>query len=314
MSRRLQVHAVGGYTVDLDIHNCCLTLVYQIVQKLSPDPALPEELGVVFDQVANNRAEFIASLGLQSAEGKEVINTVFNGGAAPKKLRDNETIKQLQRIALYVRWIACNLLHDDYMSLEDNKTKTFPAATIMSLMWHAIEDRILHVWSEHVLRGSPKHLSLHFDGLRVSRDAIQNMDEYIRACEDAISSKTPFNVKIVAKKHGNLIQLVQDEGTLVSKITTLPDLLKAQGKLHSMQRLARYSNDQGRCSGSFARRRTTRKCGSQEYKVPNISICGCHGKDRPSLPASGCRLITSGTSCCITKAVVLHIVSRSALT
>ena len=63
MSRRLQVHAVGGYTVDLDIHNCCLTLVYQIVQKLSPDPALPEELGVVFDQVANNRAEFIASLG-----------------------------------------------------------------------------------------------------------------------------------------------------------------------------------------------------------------------------------------------------------
>ena len=229
MSRRLQVHAVGGYTVDLDIHNCCLTLVYQIVQKLSPDPALPEELGVVFDQVANNRAEFIASLGLQSAEGKEVINTVFNGGAAPKKLRDNETIKQLQRIALYVRWIACNLLHDDYMSLEDNKTKTFPAATIMSLMWHAIEDRILHVWSEHVLRGSPKHLSLHFDGLRVSRDAIQNMDEYIRACEDAISSKTPFNVKIVAKKHGNLIQLVQDEGTLVSKITTLPDLLKAQG-------------------------------------------------------------------------------------
>ena len=87
----------------------------------------------------------------------------------------------------------------------------------------------MHVWSEHVLRGSPKHLSLHFDRLRVSRDAIQNMDEYIRACEDAISSKTPFNVKIVAKKHGNLIQLVQDEGTLVSKITTLPDLLKAQG-------------------------------------------------------------------------------------
>ena len=229
MSRRLQIPAVGDHTVDLDIQNCCLTLVYQIVQKLRPDPALPEDLGIVFNQVANKRAEFIARLGLQSAEGKEVLNTVFNGGAAPKKLRDNETIKQLQRIALYVRWVACNLLHDDYMSLDDNKTKTFPAATIMSLMWHAIEDRILHVWSEHVLRGRPKHLSLHFDGLRVSRDVIQNMDEYIRSCEEAISSKTRFSVKIVAKKHGNLIQLVQDEGTLVNKITTLPDLLKAQG-------------------------------------------------------------------------------------
>ena len=96
MSRRLQVHAVGGHAVDLDIHNCCLTLVYQIVQKLSPDPALPEELGIVFDQVANKRAEFIASLGLQNAEGKEVINTVLNGGTPPKKLKDNEAIKKLR--------------------------------------------------------------------------------------------------------------------------------------------------------------------------------------------------------------------------
>ena len=125
MSRRLQVHAVGGHTVDLDIHNCCLTRVYQIVQKLSPDPALPEELGIVFDQVANKRAEFISNLGLQSAEGKEVINTVFNGGAPPTKLKDNEAIKKLQKVALYVRWVACNLLHDDYMSLDDNKTKGF---------------------------------------------------------------------------------------------------------------------------------------------------------------------------------------------
>ena len=198
----------------------------------------------------------------------------------PRKLRDNE-IKQLQRIALYVRWIACNLLHDDYMSLEDNKTKTFPAATIMSLMWHAIEDRILHVWSEHVLRGSPKHLSLHFDGLRVSRDAIQNMDEYIRACEDAISSKTPFNVKICGEEAWQFNSVGARRGDVGEQDNNVARSAQGTRQLHSMQRLARYSNDQGRCSGSFARRRTTRKCGSQEYKVPNISICGCHGKDRP---------------------------------
>ena len=128
-----------------------------------------------------------------------------------------------------MRWVACNLLHNDYMSLDDNKTKTFPAATIMSLMWHAIEDRSLHVWSEHVLSGPSKHLSLHCDGLRVSTEAIRNMDESIRACQDAISRCTSLNVKIVAKKHGSLIQLVQDEGTLVNKISTLPDILKAEG-------------------------------------------------------------------------------------
>ncbi|CAE7292816.1 unnamed protein product [Symbiodinium sp. CCMP2592] len=229
ISRRLQVHAVGGHTVDLDIHNCCLTLIYQIVQKLSPDPALPDDLDVVFKQVAEKRSDFITKIGLQHAEGKDVINTVFNGGAPPKKLKDCEEIKKLQRIALFVRWVACNLLHDDYRSLVDNKTKTFPTATIMSLMWNAVEDRILHVWSEYVLRGKPKHLSLHFDGLRVSTDAIENVDEYIRDCQEVILKQTSFNVKVVAKKHYNFIQLIHDQGTLVNKISNLPDLLKVSG-------------------------------------------------------------------------------------
>ena len=186
------------------------------------------------------------------------------------------------RIYIYERgslWVACKLLHDDYMSLDDNKSNTFPAASIMALMWHAIEDRILHVWSEHVLNGSPKHLSLHFDGLRVSTEAIQNTDEYIRACQDAISSRTSFNVKIVAKKHGSFIQLVQDEDTLVNKISTLPDLLKAEGNCipcsvwhaipTSRATILAALQDEG-----------ARERGSKKDQMPNLSVCGCHGKRR----------------------------------
>ena len=144
MSRRLQVHAVGGHTVDLDISNCCLALVHQIIKRTNPDPSLPEDLLTLFDQIANRRSEFIASVGLEHSEGKDVINTVFNGGSPPSKLKDKEPIKNLQKIALYVRWVACNLLYTDYMSLKENKSKTFPSANIMSLMWQSIEDRILH--------------------------------------------------------------------------------------------------------------------------------------------------------------------------
>eukprot|EP00439_Symbiodinium_sp_Y106_P001877 s4971_g1.t1 len=149
----IKVHAVGGHTVDLDISNCCLALVHQIIKRTNPDPSLPEDLLTLFDQIANRRSEFIASIGLEHSEGKDVINTVFNGGSPPSKLKDKEPIKNLQKIALYVRW----------------------------------------------------------------------------ACQTAIQNKTSFNVKIVAKKHSNFIQLIQSEGTLVQKHPNVPDLLLVQG-------------------------------------------------------------------------------------
>ena len=72
-----------------------------------------------------------------------MINTVLNGGRPPTLLKSNEIIQGLQKISLYVRWMACNLLYADYMSLVDNKQKMFPSSTILSLLWTSVEDRIL---------------------------------------------------------------------------------------------------------------------------------------------------------------------------
>ncbi|CAE7390457.1 unnamed protein product, partial [Symbiodinium microadriaticum] len=40
---------------------------------------------------------------------------------------------------------------EDYQLLKNVKHKTFPAATIMSQMWYAVEDMILQAWTEHAL-------------------------------------------------------------------------------------------------------------------------------------------------------------------
>ena len=119
----------------------------------------------------------------------------------------------LQKLSLYVRWVACNILHKDYMSLHDNKQKKFPSATIMSLMWHPVEDAILDAWTEHVLAGptTPKHLSLHFDGVRVSAEAISDTQEYINGCQEAIAKATSFDVKIAAKSHNNFMELFKSD-------------------------------------------------------------------------------------------------------
>ena len=77
MSRRLQVHVVDGHTVDPDTCNCCLTLVQQILKKLEPEPALPDDLAGLLDDIVNRRAEFVSQLDLHIVADKEVINLLL---------------------------------------------------------------------------------------------------------------------------------------------------------------------------------------------------------------------------------------------
>ena len=164
----------------------------------------------------NDRAAVLSQLGLHIVEGKEMINTVLNGGSPPSALKNNEIVHGLQRISQYVRLMACNLLHDDYMSLADNKQKTFPSSTILSLLWTSIEDMILQGWTKHLLNNpnKPKHLSLHFDGVRISADHIGvSQEDFIKDCEKSINMRTGFMVKIVPKKHLSFIELVRGKST-----------------------------------------------------------------------------------------------------
>ncbi|CAE7290966.1 hypothetical protein AK812_SmicGene43577 [Symbiodinium microadriaticum] len=225
MSRRLKYHVVHGRTIDLDIQNCCLTLLQQTLAEIARQPPMPDNLFQLLDRLVKDRTAALKQLALHIVEGKEMNNTVLNGGNPPPALKNNEIVHGLQRISQYVRWVACNLLHNDYMSLAENKQKTFPSSTILSLLWTSIEDRILQSWAQHVLSHSskPKHLSLHFDGIRISADHIgSSHDEFIKECENAIKMKTGFMAKIVPKKHSNFFDLV-------NALTNVSDLLHQPG-------------------------------------------------------------------------------------
>ena len=225
MSRGLQVHVLEGHTADLDIKNCCLTLTYQILGQLKPSPPLPGDLASLLDEITHRRSDFVKRLGVCDTEGKEILNALVNGGAIPPHLRNNESAQKLQRLSLYLRWVACNLLHDDYMKLKDSKQKQFPSATTFSLMWHAVEDRILQAWTEHILatQTKPSHLSLHFDGVRVSRNVMEEAQRYIESCQKAIKEKTSFDVVIVEKKAKDFMSHVREQSTQKVEIRHLPD-------------------------------------------------------------------------------------------
>ena len=229
MSRRLQSPVVEGHTVDLDICNCCVSIVHQVIAKLQPTPALPTDLQTFLDDLARSRQTVIRRLGLTTSQGKQLINKMLNGGAAPDSLKDNEDIKKLQRLSLYLRWIACNVLHADYLSLADVASKTFPSATIFSLMWTCIEDWILDVWTSHISHARPAHISLHFDGVRVSADVAPDLGEFIDGCRKHILDVTGFDVEIARKQPQTVFQCIRDAVKSDAGARQVPDLLCREG-------------------------------------------------------------------------------------
>ena len=229
MSKRLQKHAVDVHTLDFDIQNCAVTLLFQIIEKIKPKPALPEELSKVLERLATERAAFLSELGVDSVRGKKIVNAVLNGGSPPENLKANGNIQKLQKISIYLRWVAMNLLYDDYTSLKDVKDKPFPSATVLSLLWQSVEDVVLCAWTEQLVDMKPKHLSLHFDGVRVSKNAIANAESHIAACEKAITEKTSFRVKIVLKAHRTFRELVQEHGTPCNLARLAPERLLVPG-------------------------------------------------------------------------------------
>ena len=179
ISRRLQKYAVGPHILDLDIQNYAFHILHQIIEKTQPKPPLPKDLANIFDEATTNRSAFLARLNIDAIEGKKIMNTVLNGGAPPENLKKNEAVISLQKISLYIRWMAMNLLYDDYISLRDNKEKNFPSASIISLIWQSEENMILQIWTEHVIAMKSNYISLYFDGVRISKEVASNIESFI---------------------------------------------------------------------------------------------------------------------------------------
>ena len=55
------------------------------------------------------------------------------------------------------------------MFAECKGSKDFPDASTFTYMWTAVEDYLLEACIGYMAKLRPSHLSLHFDGLRVSK-------------------------------------------------------------------------------------------------------------------------------------------------
>jgi hypothetical protein len=215
---------------DVDIENCCFTLVAQLLDKLQPVLQVPTEIAATLKRCVQEREQICENdLRLGKEARKHILNMVLNGSGLPVGFTDNAFLKQLQTASRYLRWLACSLLPSVYESCKLNPQKTFPEASTFTYMWTAVEDTILASWVQFLLQHPVKHLSLHYDGVRVQGDFGCDVEALCTRCSEHIAASTGFVVVIREKKHYTFEEMLRAKAVERESVSNMPDIYKGPG-------------------------------------------------------------------------------------
>ncbi|CAE6926624.1 ABCB1 [Symbiodinium sp. CCMP2592] len=88
------------------------------------------------------------------------------------------------------------------LELDGMADKKHPEAPTLFYLYAGVEDLILQVWERKALSMKPKHLSLHFDGMRLhGHKWDKTTEDLCKFFSEEIKAETGFQVNIVEKKH-----------------------------------------------------------------------------------------------------------------
>ena len=242
-------------------------------------------------QCAEERSRIISDeLKVSLSEGKVLLNKIFNGGTPPDDLKSNAFIWKLQQASLFCRWTSASVLPEVYQLAFDDAERPRPDASTMFFMWSAVEDAILSAWLDKVQQRHPRHISLHFDGVRVDRDAVgPEATAFCSECSDRIKTVTGFDVTICVKAHLDFLEGIR-VGSAKREQTTVNAELLVEGNcipcaLHALgycQAVKKFLEDTTGESATYMRRRHHRTYG-QVAAGTGVSLFA-YSLDLPSVP------------------------------
>ena len=197
---RAQLMVALPQTVDLDIENCGFTLLHQMVEKVNPRLMPTTDRGLL-ERCANDRESLCREMGVDLNIGKTALMSVLNGKVVRDEERGAGTLRRIARIGRCLRWISWEALRDVHRRLVDDKTRPNPDTGMLFHMWSAVEDLILEKWVAYIKQKlDVKHLSLHFDGIRVQLPPETDVGVLCGQCSYHIHQETGFRVTIHSSK------------------------------------------------------------------------------------------------------------------
>ena len=190
-------------TRDLDIQNAVFVLLSQLLHKLNVNSTIPDHVLKTMDECAAKRDEICKNdLKLSVQDGKKLLQEIFFGSGIPAAHASNAFLLRLQKAAIYCKWLACSLLPDVFQRVMSLPDKPNPQASTLFYMYAAVEDWVLDAWDRSLCRRHPRHVSLHFDGIRVGGiDPAVDVKTLCDEAMQAIQETTQFNVSVVEKRH-----------------------------------------------------------------------------------------------------------------
>ncbi|CAK0887523.1 unnamed protein product [Prorocentrum cordatum] len=286
------LHSMLEGTVDLDIHSAVLTVTWQLVEKMDMvDKNLFNEELELLKRLAENRDEVLRSeLRDMGPEAARRFLLEIIGGARSFDADARPFAKKLQRVSRVLRWLACSALPEVYESFchdaaqgDGEKTGKWPEGQTFSTFYQRAEDYILGQWQTWVLAQPVKHLSLHFDGVRISRDAVlanhATVADFAADASAHIARETGFVVKITEKTHPKIAEaLTSCEAWRPTDALSAPnDLLRpGNGILLALWRCgdARVSASVESCAGATS---VESSAASVEKGRTYAECCVAHG-------------------------------------
>ena len=216
------LEALCPHTQDWDIQACCPTMTTQMVRRLAVKDFLTIRHLPALSSVVENPDAAYAEIGLERAEAKQLHLAVLNGGSVPQELQDNQRLRSVSREGCYLRWVAWSAQESLHQYFDK---RDWPEATAYHYFWTGAEDYVLDAWSEFVLQQPTRHLSLHFDGLRVDADRVYQSADFKAESEAFIRERTGYTVRLVQKMHCGFWDIARKASAQVLGVNT-PDALR----------------------------------------------------------------------------------------
>lgn len=134
-------------------------------------------------------------------------------------------MERLRGEARLCKWVASSIRPELHRQLCEEPSRRWPEAAAFHYMWTPVEDFVLEEWVSFTQATfAVRHLSLHFDGIRVDKFSINDKEKFCRDSADHIFAKTGYRVHIVEKVHRTFFEAMQSGVSTESSSSPPPEV------------------------------------------------------------------------------------------
>ena len=213
MSKVMQ-RVANPNVVEFDQEAAEWTFLPQIVDRVQP--LIKHEVALLrrVREFKAMKDEILASVSPDPVYAKSISIQVLNGSALPAELANHDFLKGVRKEGRFMRWLASSLDPSFHSQVIEEGEKSWPEATTLFYVWTGAEAWCTSSMTKTCEQLSPKHLSLHCDGIKMGEDDCTLPE--IALCnqmQDAVQRETGYAVTIIPKKSIYALDLMKQSAT-----------------------------------------------------------------------------------------------------